>query len=280
MAFWDLEKIRTAIAEMEKFPEGEVRSLSEWIWVEGMKKSRSEKIIISDSEEKKLKSDLARLNKGEPVQYIVGHAWFYGYRFKVTPDVLIPRPETEELVEWILRDLKNIIHPVSILDIGTGSGCIAITLKKKLGDGARVDAIDISKAALAVAASNADLNQTNINFIHHDFVGDTLNGFGRYDLIVSNPPYISRLSDQAMVGPELAHEPAIALYPPGEDPDLFYSLSSHHFPAHLVQGGAGYFEINQFRSAHIIDQFQRRGWGFIELRKDLQGNDRMLKIMK
>ncbi len=109
---------------------------------------------------------------------------------------------------------------------------------------------------------------------------DTLNGLDRYDVIVSNPPYISSLSDQEMVGPELTYEPAIALYSPGEDPDLFYSLLSRHLSDHLVQGGAGYFEINQFRSELIVDLFKRRGWGFIELRKDLQGNDRMLKIMK
>jgi release factor glutamine methyltransferase len=280
MGFWNLEKVRSAIAAMNKFPESEIRPLSKWIWMEGMEKSGSGDIMISDAEEEKLISHLSRLKKGEPVQYIVGHAWFYGYRFMVSQEVLIPRPETEELVEWIFNDIKKVNHPVSILDIGTGSGCIAITLKKKLGDAAKVDAMDVSKPALKVAAGNAVMNQVNVNFIHRDFLKDALNGLGRYDVIVSNPPYISRHSEQGMVGSELDYEPDIALYPPGEDPDLFYSFLSRHLSDHLVQGGAGYFEINQFRSELIIDLFQKMGWGFIELRKDLQGNDRMLKIMK
>lgn len=259
----------------------EAMSMARWIWTDILGLNSSEEILMSGDIQSRFEATIVRLENGEPIQYIAGHAWFYGLRFDVNPAVLIPRPETEELVEWILQDCKKRLHQkVRILDIGTGSGCIAITLKKKLGDHAEVVAIDNSKEALIVAASNAGRLGQSIVWLERDVLAEELTDLGRFDIIVSNPPYISKdLAGQNIIQ-GLIYEPQEALYPRGADPDIFYKKFSL-FPDQLFNDGATcYFELNEFRVREIEAYFERPVWTNREVRIDMQGMPRMLKVYR
>lgn len=234
---------------------------------------------LTAEEEEKLKSYLSRLAQGEPVQYIAGHAWFYGLKIKVNPSVLIPRPETEELVDWIITEHESLNQKIRIADIGTGSGCIAIALKSAFGGMANVVATDISSQALTLAADNANANNARIDFLQRDFLRHGLSGMGMFDIIVSNPPYISRSLACEEVINGLSYEPSLALYPKGDDPDIFYKSIGQSAPDHLHENGNIYLEINEFRTEELLGSFKNQ-WGSIEIRKDMQGKSRMMKIGK
>lgn len=267
--------------EAEQLASGrEAHSLARWVWEDVMGKSTQDRIAPDDADNEKLDSTLARLKRGEPVQYIAGHAWFYGLKLRVSPAVLIPRPESEELVAWILEDIARAkTSPVRILDIGTGSGCIIIALGKKLGHLAELVAVDISADALTLARVNAAIHDVIVGFHQHDFLENGFQGLGNFDVIVSNPPYISQALAGEEVVSKLSFEPDLALYPPGEDPDIFYKKIIDEAGQYLKSSGACYLELNEFRAEKVCEYAKLSGWSGVELRQDLQGAPRMLKLV-
>ena len=217
----------------------------------------------------------ARLLNNEPVQYILGQADFYGLKFKVTPAVLIPRPETEELVYWILENQGSTIP--SILDIGTGSGCIPITLKKKMPN-ASISALDVSPKALKVATANANLNDVNISFILEDILDEKKwSALPSYDIIISNPPYIPHREKSLMPKQVLDYEPDLALFVDNAHPLIFYRKIAQFALKHLNQGGQLYYECNEFNAKEVANLLQSMGYQKVELAKDMEGKERMVK---
>ena len=277
MAVWNLDKVVSILENAGMKSDRETYQRASWLWEEGMRISGNKTVDLNANDEKILTAYIRRLVNGEPVQYITGVAWFYGIKLKVTPAVLIPRPETEELVEWILSDIKK-RSGHRILDIGTGSGCIAIALKKHLSAKADVTGIDISEEALKIARENAIDSGTEIDFRRFDFLGEDVSALGEFDIIVSNPPYVDRamLNDSMIM--MLEYEPSSALYPGGADPDVFYKKISKACKENLTPLGACYVELNEFRAARIKSIFEEDGWILPEIRKDMQGKPRMLKI--
>lgn len=226
-----------------------------------------------------LKRALGRLKQEEPIQYIIGKTEFFGYPFMVNKDTLIPRPETEELVEWILNEVENLSlnkdKPISILDIGTGSGCIPISLAKKIPN-ASISAIDISRQALKVAKNNAELNHVNIEFIELDILNT--NGLSKnFDIIVSNPPYVRDLEKKEIKNNVLQNEPHLALFVSNENPLIFYERIAELAKKHLSEKGIIFFEINQYLAKETLELLKNKKIKNIELKKDLFGNNRMIK---
>jgi release factor glutamine methyltransferase len=221
-----------------------------------------------------LQNVLSELKYQIPIQYIIGETEFYGLPFKVDKNVLIPRPETEELVDWIIQNHKN-EQNIKILDIGSGSGCIAISLAKNLPK-AQVSAIDISAEALSVAKNNAALNKVNVNFLNADILKiQKLNA--DFDIIVSNPPYVRELEKDQMQQNVLANEPHIALFVKNENPLLFYDKIAELAKIHLTENGVLYFEINQYLGNETVELLKTKGFKNIEVKKDIYGVDRMVK---
>jgi release factor glutamine methyltransferase len=232
---------------------------------------------FSEADVDRLSEIIERLKKHEPIQYILGEADFYSLKFKVTPDVLIPRPETEELVNAVIQEIRKSGNQKSeILDIGTGSGCIPITLKKNLPD-VQVTSIDVSQKALLVAEENAERNETEIYFIRHDFLEEQLwNEFGSYDIIVSNPPYITKTEFNALDKKVKEFEPQTALIAPRTDPFIFYRKIAVFAQTHLNSNGRIFLELNAAHADEISQIFSQAGFNTAVL-KDLQGKNRMLK---
>ena len=220
-----------------------------------------------------------RLKKNEPVQYVLGEAWFAGMKFKVNKNVLIPRPETEELVDWIVKEaVSHELRAASILDIGTGSGCIPITLKKKLSQ-ATVSAIDVCSEALFTATENAIELNADVDFLLIDFLDEEKwKALGQYDIIVSNPPYVKQSEINTMHERVKVFEPPLALFVPDNDALLFYKKLSDFSIDHLKPGGNLFVEINEALGEQVVNLF--RGFANIEMRKDMQGKDRMIKAMR
>lgn len=231
--------------------------------------------VISKEEEQPLFEGLSQLKLHRPIQYITGVAHFMDLEFNVDENVLIPRPETEELVRWILEREEHRQGEVKILDIGTGSGCIAIALAKNLPL-AKVYALDISRESLMVAQENAIKNQVNIEFINADIL-QTENLELHFDIIVSNPPYVRDLEKKEMSANVTYHEPGHALFVPDNNPLLFYRKISEFATSHLKVGGILYFEINQYLGVETMKMMEMIGFTDLQLRKDMFGNDRMLK---
>lgn len=219
---------------------------------------------------------LEELKTGKPIQYILQEAWFYKLKFTVSPSVLIPRDETEELVDLIIRNEKS-RSDQHLLDIGTGSGCIAIALKKNL-PWMEVSAMDISEEALTVAKLNAQDHDLSVAFMQ----GDALNYTSAtvYDIIVSNPPYVKDDERDAMHENVLKHEPHSALFVRNEDPLVFYRAISTFALSNLKEGGRLYFEINEFLGERMVHLMNSLGFKAIKLHKDLQTKDRMLSCVR
>jgi len=215
------------------------------------------------------------LSKNQPVQYVLRESWFCGMKFYVDQHVLIPRPETEELVEWVASESTT--ASLSILDVGTGSGCIAISLKKKLPV-ATVHACDISPDALTVARSNATDLQAEIDFQLMDILDSRQReSLPSLDLIVSNPPYIP-LRDKSSMSPHVVeYEPHIALFVKDEDPIVFYQAIAQLGRERLSPTGALYAEIHEDRTGQVVSAFKKAGFQNIVVRQDMQGKDRMIK---
>jgi len=227
---------------------------------------------LSDDEVSKWDALLKELELLKPIQYIFGHTYFYGLDFEVNENTLIPRPETEELVEWIIHENKN-RGQVKILDIGTGSGCIAISLAKNLPD-AQVFAIDVSADALAVAKRNSESNSVNVTFLQQDILAaETLPE--QFDVIVSNPPYVRNLEKAEIKQNVLDYEPHLALFVDDNDALVFYRKIALLAKANLPKNGKLYFEINQYLGKETTGMLEDFGFTNVVLRKDIYGNDRM-----
>ncbi|MHB8206886.1 peptide chain release factor N(5)-glutamine methyltransferase [Mucilaginibacter sp.] len=234
---------------------------------------------ITIEQAERLNTILTRLQTGEPVQYLLGHTEFYGLPFKVNPSVLIPRPETEELVDWALTSVGSCKLAVSnILDIGTGSGCIAISLKKNLPN-TSVSAIDISSGALETAKQNADLNEVKVDFIQDDILNSKISGQGneKVEVIISNPPYVTLYDKTQMHTNVTDFEPHSALFVPEDDPLIFYKAIADFALNNLIDNGLLFLEINESLGDETVDLLQTKGFRNIELRKDMSGRDRMVK---
>ena len=229
-----------------------------------------QELLISDEED--LKEILQELKKGKPYQQILGHTEFYGNRFFVYENVLIPRPETEELLEITIQRLKNLkIKKLKILDVGTGSGIIPITLKKHFPD-AEVSAMDISEKALEIAQKNADFHKTKINFIQADYLNTNLTV--NYDVIISNPPYIGIDENAEIEESVKGFEPNIALFSPTSDALIFYRKIAKDADKFLNEKGMIFLEINQKLGNETLELF--KNFSESELVKDLSGNDRFV----
>ncbi len=275
-----VNEIRDALRE--NYPDTEALALAKMLLVEVFGFSTLELYggkdkEISGKHRDVLDEMIRRLKKNEPMQYIIGIETFGGLTFEVNQNVLIPRPETRELVEWIAEDCQ-LEDPCKILDIGTGSGCIAISLAKLLGQ-AEVEAWDVSEGALQVARRNAERNQVDVLFRKMDVLGDVPEGM-LYDVIVSNPPYIAEKEKPQMEHNVLDWEPSIALFVPDEDPLLFYRRIAQLGGSMLKKGGSLYYEINQAYGQETMGMLASMGYQSIELRKDAWGNDRMVKAKR
>lgn len=255
----------------------EARNITQWILEEvlhlqGVRLVMDRFLILTSHQQEVLEEYLKRLLTHEPVQYVLGYAEFHGLKFKVNKDVLIPRPETEELVDWILADMQQ--SQASILDVGTGSGCIPISLKNARPEW-QISAVDISTDALAVAKENATLNQAEVNFTQLDILSQLPSG--KYDVIVSNPPYISEEEKNVMSGNVLNYEPHIALF--ADDPLIFYRRIAAIAPQLLNDSGSIYLEISEYRAAETVAIFEQAGY-HAKIKKDLSGRERMVKATR
>lgn len=227
-------------------------------------------IELSENQTADAENFVERLKNNEPIQYVLGETEFYGLKFKVTPSVLIPRPETEELIDLPPNPLNG-----ELLDIGTGSGCIAISFKKKFPD-LNVSAMDVSPEALKVAKENAILNGVEINFIQADILN--LNTLGKkYDVIVSNPPYIPESDKKEMELNVLDYEPSLALFVPDYDALVFYRKIAELGRTYLNRDGKLYFEIHHQQAENIKKLLASYGYTDIQIKKDISGNDRMVR---
>jgi release factor glutamine methyltransferase len=232
--------------------------------------------VISKEEEQPFFEGLARLKKEEPIQYVLGESHFMNLTLKVNEQVLIPRPETEELVQWVISETGNQKSDIRILDIGTGSGCIAVALAKVLTQ-AHVSALDVSNGALEVAKENAERHGVAISFFNEDILNSELDLGFKFDIVVSNPPYIRALEKSQIQNNVKAYEPEMALFVPNEDALLFYEAIVGFSKKHLKSSGRLYLEINQYLATETEQLLVDNDFVEVELRKDIFGNFRMLK---
>lgn len=232
--------------------------------------------VLTQDEQILAWATINRLKAGEPVQYVTGVADFYGLQLKVSPAVLIPRPETEELVEWLLEENAP-GGPLQVLDIGTGSGCIALATKHQRPEWS-VEAVDVSQDALAIAKENAENLGLELTFHSEDIHDPTLTfPEGYFDIIVSNPPYIPPSEKDKMSASTLAHEPELALFVPEKDPLLFYGRALELGQLSLRPNGRLYVETNEYNNDLVAKLFKRFGYRDVETRNDLQGKPRMVR---
>jgi release factor glutamine methyltransferase len=265
------------------YPDGEASHITDWVMEHLTGSKKTERMLykneaITAKEEDQLQNYIKRLLKHEPVQYVLNEAWFCGLRFYVDQNVLIPRPETEELVEWIISGCRFPIDQLSILDIGSGSGCIAIALKRRLSK-ATVWSCDISKEALNVARKNSAALGVDVNFIELDFLQEEKREkLCSFDIIVSNPPYIAFHEKKEMQPNVLEYEPAAALFVPDNDALVFYEAIADFGKTHLNKNGIIYAEINEGLGEATAALFQQDGYR-TEIKKDMQGKERMIKAI-
>ncbi|MBS1771753.1 MAG: peptide chain release factor N(5)-glutamine methyltransferase [Bacteroidetes bacterium] len=232
---------------------------------------------FTTAQEKQYNNIKAQLQQAVPLQYIIGKTWFMNREFSVNSSVLIPRPETEELVQWIVSDCKDSNQQPTILDIGTGSGCIAVSLKLELPE-SKVEACDVSPGAVLVARANADMLGADMTLQAIDFTYVSQHDLlGKYDIIVSNPPYIPYTEKHTLHANVVEHEPHVALFVPGDEPLLFYDLIADFGKTHLNNKGLIYCELDRDYSTQAKALFESKGYADVEIRKDLHGNTRMLK---
>ena len=263
------------------YPETEIKSFSNLIIEKLTGFSRTEIILnkntlFSDDQRHVIESFIEKLKINIPIQYILGETEFFGLPFNVNESVLIPRPETEELVDWIRQEADCNSH-LHILDIGTGSGCIAISLKHEFPN-AQVEAFDISEEALQTAAGNARRNNLDVTFTKTDILN--VPDFDRkWDIIVSNPPYVTEQEKDEILPNVLDNEPHLALFVPDNDPLLFYRRIAHFALKHSQPNGKLYFEINREFGKETVDLLTEAGFRDVELRKDISRNDRMVRAV-
>lgn len=265
------------------YDEREAINITEWVMEHITGKKRIDRLLdkqamLTTSQELQLDMFLQELATHKPIQYVLGEAWFAGMKFFVNEHVLIPRPETEELVSWIVLESQKLkVKSQKLLDIGTGSGCIPVSLKK-LWPEISVSSVDVSKEALEVAQKNADTLQAEINLLHFDFLNElSWDQLPVVDIIVSNPPYIKQSEHSNMSKNVLDFEPSIALFVPDEDALLFYRKIALFSKTHLSKYGSIFLEINEALGKEVVVLYESFGYK-VELRKDMQGKDRMAKV--
>lgn len=261
----------------EVYSPEEIRSLSFLLLETLTGKNRAQllsnkNIELSDTKQHEFETILLRLKKSEPIQYILGSTEFYECSFSIDKNVLIPRPETAELVHWIVKDETSCS---SLLDIGTGSGCIAVACAKQL-PACSVSALDVSEAALKVAAENAKRNNVEVEYLNADILQQPVYN-RKWDVIVSNPPYVCHSEKSAMEQNVLAYEPHLALFVPDENPLLFYRAIAHFAKQHLSSGGRLYFEINRTYGNAVREMLETLEFSEVTVRQDIFGNDRIIK---
>ena len=273
----------------QRYSEGEARAIAFLLFEEAFGVSRTDIYAdkvrqFSEDEAQRLHLMCNELLQGIPVQYVLGHALFCGHSFNVTPDVLIPRPETEELVAWTAETVSllhvNSERPLHVLDAGTGSGCIAISLQLLLGGQAAVEACDISSRALKVAQLNAQQLSANVHFFEYDLLQEPQPSAMPYDIIVSNPPYICQSEQTDMEEHVLQHEPHTALFVPDADPQLFYRALAHLALTWLAPGGALLVEGNRAYVDETAAMFTHLGLERADVRCDAFGNKRMVRAFR
>ena len=295
------------------YDERESANIADWVFECIANSKRSDRILdkqkqLSNSKIKELNTALLKLLDHKPVQYVLGEAWFYKMKLFVNEHVLIPRPETEELVEWVVEDVRakrydvrsvedvrgtgyevrskksiNIKHPISdivhIIDIGTGSGCIAIALKKELAD-AEIFAIDVSEEALHVAKKNAENQNAPINFLQIDFLNEgSWASLPLFNIIISNPPYIPENEKSKLAKNVVDHEPHLALFVKNDDPLIFYKEIAFFAERHLKQTGKIFVEVHENYSKEVQQIFAGKNFT-TEIRKDIYGRERMVCAYK
>lgn len=255
------------------YPASEAAAIAKLVWE---KAGVSNNQPLNDVTIQQFDNQLSQLLQHKPVQYVLEEAWFYNLRFNVNEHVLIPRPETEELAELVINEFKGQKTLIKILDIGTGSGCISIVLKKNLPQ-SDVTSIDISREALAVAQKNAAANNVSINFSELDFLNEekwqTLH---EYDVIISNPPYIPANEKEVLDKNVTAFEPHTALFVPDEKPLLFYEAIARFAEMHLAKGGKIFMEIHEKHAAAVAAIFESTFSA--EIKKDISGKERMVVV--
>jgi release factor glutamine methyltransferase len=280
-----LNEARTVLTKELKnvYENGELRNIIELVIELITNMPRAEQVknkvaYLTCTQLENLDAITERLKKNEPVQYVLGEAWFAGMKFKVNKNVLIPRPETEELVDWIVKEaVSNELRAASILDVGTGSGCIPITLKKKLPQ-ATISAIDVCSEALFSATENAIELNAEVDFLLLDFLDEEQwKELHQYNIILSNPPYVKQSEINSMHERVKEFEPHLALFVPDGDALLFYKKLAVFSNRHLKPGGSLFVEINESLGEQVVNLFRSAGFANIELRKDMQGKDRMIK---
>jgi release factor glutamine methyltransferase len=261
--------------------DSEASQSTDWIMEHITGSKKTERMLyknepLSADEEARVKQYTERLLSQEPVQYILNEAWFCGLRFYVDKHVLVPRPETEELVEWVITNCKFPVDALRILDIGTGSGCIAIALKRRIRR-AEVWACDTSEQALEIAKKNAGELGTAVNFLQLDFLDkEERASLPLFDIIISNPPYIP-VKDKATMKPNVTdYEPATALFVPDNDPLVFYKAIAEFGKMHLAENGSIFTEIHEDLGTASSAVFQAAGYS-TEIKKDMQQKDRMIR---
>ncbi len=271
---------------LEVYPEGEARALVRYVLEVRYNISIPDIYMGKDrhfSEEERAELDfiVERLLHQEPVQYILGQADFHGLTFHVAPGVLIPRPETEELVDWVLEELGRLKN-ATVLDVGTGSGCIAVSLAKTC-PGAKVSALDVSPAALEIAHANAQAIGVEVNMLCGDILhpdGNDVLSKSSWDIIVSNPPYICDSEAMEMSKNVLGFEPHEALFVPDDNPLLFYKAIADYSIRKLNPEGKLFVEINRAYADEVMMLFSDTGFVGVELKKDMYDNNRMVKCIK
>ncbi len=277
------------------YEDREAETISDWVFESctGMKRwerRSNQHNEIKNSEYQQLQKYLQELLKHKPVQYVLNEAWFYKMKFFVNEDVLIPRPETEELVEWIVSEFE-LQNPndskstylsdrhTNILDIGSGSGCIAISLKREL-PGAHVVAIDVSEKAMKVSKKNADELEASIDFLQIDFLDENKwKSLTECDIIVSNPPYIPIKEKEGLGKNVTDFEPELALFVEDKDPFIFYKKIAKFSKTHLKKRGKIYVEINETSAQEIKQVFEKEGFNAV-IKKDIYRKERMIKAVK
>lgn len=266
------------------YDDREAKNITDWVFenVTGLKKwqLRDQQITLSDTHKNKLEKYLEELLQSKPVQYVLNEAWFYKRKYYVNEDTLIPRPETEELVEWVIDDLKRKKkNKIRILDVGTGSGCIPVSLKLELPHAA-VTAIDVSGKALLVAKKNAEELNADISFLQVDFLQNAeWHLLGEYDVIVSNPPYIP-VSEKKMLSKNVIDfEPEMALFVNDNDPFIFYNKIAEFAQLHLTKDGNIYVEVHEEYAHQVNGIFCNIGFS-TAIKKDIYGKERMVSAEK
>lgn len=272
---------RVLLTELQKiYTTSEAGIISDWVFEKRASFSKGEiiknsKELINKEVERKIREDLQRLLKHEPIQYILEEAWFYKMKLKVNAQVLIPRPETEELVEFVLEAASSQQAPINIIDIGSGSGCIAIALKKHLPK-AIITAIDISEGALTIAKENASTQKVGIDFKQINFLDENeWKGLNQFGIIVSNPPYIPINEKEKLDKNVVDYEPDVALFVPANDPVLFYKKIIFFGKKHLINNGKIFVEVHENFAKEIFDLFAST-YIDVTIKNDMYGKPRML----